>query len=331
MNRHDAVLTHGLSKSFPTKDGSVEAVRGVDLRVMAGAIFGFLGLNGAGKTTTLRMLTTLLPIDSGQALVAGVAVARQPEAVRRRIGFVGQLGGADLPATGWENLMLQGQLYGASRDATARRAAELIEALDLSEFVDRKARTYSGGQRRRLEIALGIMHRPAVLFLDEPTTGLDPQNRANLWDQLRALRAGGTTIVLTTHYLEEADALADRVAIFDHGRIVAEGTPYDLKQQLAGDSVLLKPRLGSAPADALYRELTAQRFVKDARIEGQTIRLYVADGTQTLPLIFDLLKARGVALETISLSEPTLDDVFLRQTGRSLRDAGQTDHEEVAA
>ena len=206
----DAIMTSGLRKSFRVKDRQVGAVSGIDLVVAAGQIFGFLGPNGAGKTTTLRILTTLLPADAGEAFVAGADVRRSPGLVRRRIGYVGQLGGADASATGRENLLLQGRLYGMSAAETARRTDELIEVFDLGSFAGRAARGYSGGQRRRLEIALGIMHRPLVLFLDEPTTGLDLQNRANLWDQLRQLRAGGTTVFLTTHYLEEADQLSDR-------------------------------------------------------------------------------------------------------------------------
>ena len=319
----DALVIEGLRKSFRTRGGTVEAVRGIDLRVAQGEIFGFLGPYGAGKTTTLRMLTTLLPPDGGRALVAGADIATRPQDVRRRIGYVGQQGGADRPATGRENLVLQGRLYGQSRGEAAARAAELIDLLELSEFADRPALTYSGGQRRRLEVALGIVHRPQVLFLDEPTTGLDPQNRANLWDRLRALRATGTTIFLTTHYLEEADALPDRLAIIDHGAIVSEGTPRELKQRLARETVLIKPRPASRPLEELRRDLAAQRFVDEARIEGEAIRLAVGDGTEALPAIVALLQSDGVPVETISLSAPSLDDVFLRQTGRSLRDAGK--------
>jgi ABC-2 type transport system ATP-binding protein len=318
----DALVIEGLRKSFKTKGGTVEAVKGIDLRVAKGEVFGFLGPNGAGKTTTLRMLTTLLPPDGGRALVAGADVARRPGDVRRRIGYVGQRGGADQPATGRENLVLQGRLYGQRKREAAARAAELIDLLSLSEFADRPAQTYSGGQRRRLEVALGMVHRPQVLFLDEPTTGLDPQNRANLWDHLRELRAIGTTIFLTTHYMEEADSLSDRLAIIDHGTIVSEGTPRELKQRLAGETVVIKPRLTSRPLEELRRELSSQRFVEEARIEGEMILLAVDDGARALPAIVTVLHSDGVPLETISLSAPSLDDVFLRQTGRSLRDAG---------
>ena len=326
----DAVITSGLRKSFQAGGRSIEAVRGVDLRVRTGEIFGFLGPNGAGKTTAMRMLTTLLPIDGGRAVVAGVDVAARLHEVRRRIGYVGQLGGADLPATGRENLLLQAQLYGASRAEAGKRADELIGLLNLADFVDRTARTYSGGQRRRLEVALGIMNRPKVLFLDEPTTGLDSQNRANLWDQARALRAAGTTVILTTHYLEEADALADRVAIIDRGRVVAEGTPRQLKRQIAGDAIVIKPRLAAGGAETLRRDLAGQSFVKEALTEGEALRLYVDDGARALPLVIDLLRAGSVPLDTVSLSEASLDDVFLRRTGRSLRDAGAPAQEVTA-
>ena len=319
----DAVVVENLRKSFRVKGGTVEAVRGIDLRVARGEIFGFLGPNGAGKTTTLRVLTTLLPPDGGRALVAGADVATRPQDVRRRIGYVGQRGGADSAATGRENLVLQARLYGQRKAEASARAAELIDLVQLSEFADRPALTYSGGQRRRLEVALGIVHHPQVLFLDEPTAGLDPQNRANLWDRVRALRATGTTVFLTTHYMEEADALCDRVAIIDHGAIASEGTPRELKQCLGREMVLIKPGPAARPLEDLRRDLAAQRFVEEARIEGETIRLSVGDGGQALPAIVARLQSDGVPLETVSLSAPSLDDVFLRQTGRSLRDAGK--------
>ena len=277
------------------------------------------------------MLTTLLPIDSGSAQVAGTDVVRRPQDVRRHIGYVGQLGGADLAATGRENLLLQAQLYGLSAEVSTRRADELVELLALGEFVDRITRTYSGGQRRRLEVALGIVHRPEVLFLDEPTSGLDPQNRANLWDHVRALRASGTTVVLVTHYLEEADALADRVAIIDHGTVVAEGTPHELKQAIDGDAILLRPKLELADVERLCERLAREPFVEDARVEGETLRLYVHDGAAALPALVELLHAQDVPLAGIALSEASLDDVFLRQTGRSLRDAGPDQLQQVAA
>ena len=318
----EAVVARGLSKAFGSGARRVEAVRGIDLAVHRGEIFGFLGPNGAGKTTTLRMLTTLLPIDAGTALVGGVDVARSPKEARRRIGYVGQLGGADQQATGRENLALQARLCGMSGAEARRRADALIEQLELREFADRLARMYSGGQRRRLEVALGIVHRPEVLFLDEPTTGLDPQNRANLWDEVRALRAAGTTVFLTTHYLEEADSLADRVAIIDGGRIVAEGTPTELKRGLVSASIVIETGLGDGALEALRRELEGQPAVTAARAAGRSLRVEVTDGAAALQPIATVISARRVPLEAMSLSTPSLDDVFLHLTGRSLRDSG---------
>jgi ABC-2 type transport system ATP-binding protein len=315
-----AVIAHDLRKTFRTKAATVEAVSGLDLRVGRGEIFGFLGPNGAGKTTTLRMLTTLLPIDGGEALIAGIDVARRPGEVRRRIGYVGQRGGADLPATGREDLILQARLHGASAAEAARRADELIHRLELAEFADRIARTYSGGQRRRLEVALGIVHRPDVLFLDEPTTGLDPQNRANLWDQVRALRAEGTTIFLTTHYLEEADALADRLAIVDHGRVVAEGSPTELKARLGRTTMALEPDLPDERLESFRRDLERRPSVRAATADGRIIRLEVGDAVAALASVVGAAGSLGVGLRTLDLAQPSLDDVFLQQTGRSLRD-----------
>src|SRR4249919_1553339 len=209
------IETHDLRRTFKSRGGAVEAVRGVDLTVEAGEIFGFLGPNGAGKTTTLRMLATLLKPTGGRATVAGVDLARDPQEVRRRIGYVPQGGSTDPAETGRGELVLQGRLYGMDKTTAVRRASEVLEVLELSAAADRPTGTYSGGMRRRLDVGLGIVHRPAVLFLDEPTTGLDPQARARMWDEIRGLRDGGTIVFLTTHYLEEADALADRLAIID--------------------------------------------------------------------------------------------------------------------
>jgi ABC-2 type transport system ATP-binding protein len=319
-----AVDAVGLRKRFGRGRDAVEAVRGVSLEVHPGAILGLLGPNGAGKTTTVRMLTTTLPIDAGSARVAGLDVASNPSGVRRRIGLVGQLGGADLAATGLENLVLQAQLHGM-RTADARdRALELAEQLDFAAFAARPVRTWSGGQRRRLEVALGIVHRPPVLFLDEPTTGLDPQNRANLWEQVRALRAAGTAVVLTTHYLEEADALADHVAIMDHGVVVAEGTPADLRRRLGRASIVLDAGLDPDKLAALGRALAAAEGVAGVEVLDGRLRLGVADVTRALPAVALALDARGVTVRSIAMAEPTLDDVFLHETGRSLRDTVAT-------
>ena len=325
-----AIRVTALRKTFHAQGRDVEALRGVDLAVAPGQIYGFLGPNGAGKTTTLRILTTLVTADAGTALVAGIDVRRHPAEVRRRIGYVGQLGGADLEATGRENLVLQGRLYGMGREETSHRADELIELLDLGPFSPRIVRTYSGGQRRRLEVALGIMHRPEVLFLDEPTLGLDPQNRANLWEQLRGLRDTGTSILLTTHYLDEADQLSDRLAIIDHGRVVAEGTPEELKRRHP-TGVTITPRPGGAEPVALAAELRRDPLVSEVRVEDGAIRVHVSEATAGLAALFERLRARGVDVLRVSLEEPSLDDVFLDATGRSLREAGDTQSGEAAA
>ncbi|MFC8505946.1 ABC transporter ATP-binding protein [Streptomyces sp. NPDC057411] len=232
------ISTSGLSRTFRTPKGEVEAVRGIDLTVRPGEILGFLGPNGAGKTTTLRMLTTLLPPTGGTATVAGHDLVTDPVGVRRRIGYVAQSGGVDPQETVRSELVLQGRLYGLSRAEAAERAAELARDLDLTGFLDRSTTALSGGQRRRLDLALGLTHRPELLFLDEPTTGLDPGSRAALWDLVRRLRdEHGTTVVLTTHYLDEADALAERVVIIDRGVVAAEGTPAALKEAHAADTL----------------------------------------------------------------------------------------------
>ena len=323
----DVVTTVDLKKYFSSRHGVVKAVDGVNLGVAAGQVFGFLGPNGAGKTTTLRILTTLLDADSGQAIVAGHDVLKEPDAVRCRIGYVSQAGGSDRPATGRENLVLQGRLYGMPKDTAQKRAAELIGLLDLTEFADRIVYTYSGGQRRRLDVALGIMHEPQVLFLDEPTTGLDPQNRANLWEQIRKLKATGTTIFLTTHYLEEADALSDRLAIMDYGHIVAEGTPAELKKQIALDTIritLADPvQYDSVANDVLQSNDLVRSLVR----ERDCLRISVENGETALPQLVRVFDQRSIAIRSISLETATLDDVFLEKTGRSLRDIAAAEGE----
>ena len=312
------IETEDLRRTFGKDDDIVEAVAGVDLHVEAGTIFGFLGPNGAGKTTTLRILATLLPPTSGLARVAGLDVAREPAAVRRRIGYVAQAGGTDPRMSGRGELVMQGRLFGLSSTDAHARAAELLEVLDLADAADRPIGTYSGGMRRRLDVGLGMVHRPTVLFLDEPTTGLDPQARARMWDEVRRLRDGGTTVFLTTHYLEEADALCDRLAIIDHGRIVAGGTGAELKHQIAGDVITIGV---DTSADLVRQLLAGQPFVREASVVDDLIHLYVSDGEASLPAVLRLLDAQGLSPRTLSLHRPSLDDVFLRQTGRSLRDA----------
>jgi ABC-2 type transport system ATP-binding protein len=321
----DIISVHGLRKSFKGRRGKgrpqlVEAVRGIELAVAEGEVFGFLGPNGAGKSTTLRILSTLLPADAGQVSIAGFDVRTQPREVRKQIGYVSQAGGADPLATGRENLLLQARLYGMNKAAAGRRAGEIVESLGLGEFCDRFAKTYSGGQRRKLDIAIGMVHNPRILFLDEPTTGLDPVSRSQLWAQIRLLRKLGTTVFLTTHYMEEADALCERVAIMDHGQIVAQGTPTELKGGIHGDILSLTVNhVENAPEIALIvlRELDIVREVKS---EGGSLRLVVSRGGEALPVVLRLLEGRGIGVADIALSRPSLDDVFLRATGHSLRD-----------
>jgi ABC-2 type transport system ATP-binding protein len=317
MSMAAAIEVHGLRRTFRARGGPVEAVAGIDLQVEPGEVFGFLGPNGAGKTTTLRMLATLLRPTAGQALVMGRDLRREPAEVRRRIGYVGQRGGADYAVAGRSELVFQGRLYGLSRAQAGERAAELIAMLELEQCADRATASYSGGQRRRLDVALGLVHRPGLLFLDEPTTGLDPQGRARMWDEVRRLRESGTTIFLTTHYLEEADALCGRLAIIDHGRIVAQGTPDQLKRQIAGDVV--RVRVGG-DREAALTALRSQQFVRDAVAEDGSLRLTVDHGESSMPAILRLLDGAGHDLQTISLSRPSLDDVFLLRTGRTLRE-----------
>jgi ABC-2 type transport system ATP-binding protein len=311
------IETHGLRRVFKTRARIVEAVAGVDLTVKPGEIFGFLGPNGAGKTTTLRMLSTLMPPSGGTARVAGCDLLSQSGEIRNRIGYVGQAGGADREITGRRELVFQGRLYGMSSESARKRAAELIEMLELEVCADRAGSTYSGGQKRRLDIGLGLVHNPQLLFLDEPTTGLDPQSRARVWDEVRRMHDRGTTVFLTTHYLDEADALCDRIAIIDYGKIVAEGTPEELKRAVAGDVVTL------SEADDQQRALDVlkdQAFVRESRLEEGSILLYVDRGEVAMPAILRLLDSAGMQLMTIGLHRPSLDDVFLRQTGRSLRE-----------
>jgi ABC-2 type transport system ATP-binding protein len=323
------IETRGLRKTFASrerKDGKrqvVEAVKHIDLDVQEGEIFGFLGPNGAGKSTTLRMLTTLIPPTSGQASVTGFDLLKEPGQVRKHIGYVSQAGGADLSATGRENVLLQAQLYGMSYAEASKRVALLLGLLELETCANRLVKTYSGGQRRRLDLALGMVNQPRLLFLDEPTTGLDPQSRAHLWGEVRKLRESGTTIFMTTHYLEEADVLANRLAIMDDGSIVAEGTPDELKQLIAGDVVTLGLETHNGEYQAAEDLLKQQSFVRELHEGEDEIQLYVEHGEENLAEIIRLLDAAGQRIRKVALTRPSLDDVFLRKTGRSLRDTAQ--------
>ena len=295
--------------------GEVRALDGLDLDVEAGTVFGLLGPNGAGKSTTVRILTTLSRADCRQRRVAGYDVAREPLQVRRAIGVVGQKHGCDLEATGRENLVLQGELYGIGA-TLRRRADELLERFGLADAADRQAKTYSGGMQRRLDVALGLIHRPQVLFLDEPTTGLDPEARALMWAEIERLaREERMTILLTTHYLEEADRLASQLAIVDRGRIVARGTPDELKAELEGDAVQveLEGEQGGAARAALERV----GGLDDVLVEGRTLHARAANGAAAIPAVLAALEAHGVRAASVTLARPSLDDVYLRHAGRS--------------
>ena len=314
------IKTRGLTKTFTKGKSTVEAVRGVDIAVHEGELVALLGPNGAGKSTTLRMLTTLLAPTSGSAHVAGYSVTDDRDAVRRRIGYVGQGSGAGNNQRVRDELVTQGLCYGLTKAASRDRAEELVDALDLGEFAGRSVSTLSGGQRRRLDIALGLVHRPPLLFLDEPTTGMDPQSRANLWEHiLRMRRETGTTIVLTTHYLEEADSMAERVVVIDRGTVIADDTAAALKNELASDLVVLT--VADAPAAARTAEV-AQRIasVRDVTVAGSSVRVRSHRGDTTIPELLRETESAGVRVGAVELSRPTLDDVFLGLTGRSLRE-----------
>jgi len=314
------IEARGLARTFRARGRTVEAVRGVDLDVAAGELVGFLGPNGAGKTTTLRMLTTLLRPTSGEATVAGCDLAKDPVGVRRRIGYVAQGGGTTPELKVIEEMVLQGRFYGLSKPDATRRTAELMKRLDIADLDDRVIKTLSGGQRRRLDIALGLLHDPRLVFLDEPSTGLDPQSRANLWGHIQSLRDDHeTTVFLTTHYLDEADALCDRILVIDHGNIVAEGSPSELKAQVSGDGVEVGVPEQHVGATA---EIAAK--LPDAHeisTVDSAVRFRVPRGDTALPELLRALDGAGIAMTSVQVHRPTLDDVFLTLTGRSLRDA----------
>jgi ABC-2 type transport system ATP-binding protein len=319
----------GLRKSYRAKRGrkatSVEAVRGVDFSVQGGEIFGFLGPNGAGKTTTLRMLATLIRPDGGDATIAGMDLRRAPAQVRQRIGFVAQTSGTYDLSTARRDLVQQARMYGAAKSTARARAEAAILAFQLEDFADRNIGTYSGGQRRRLDVALGVIHSPQVIFLDEPTAGLDPPSRARMWQEVRRLRDEGMTIFLTTHYLDEADALCDRISIIDTGLIVAEGTPSDLKREISGDVVvvdLAAADTAGAPEPATLLEasklLAEQSYVDSCETIDYTLRLYVDSAATAIPQIMRALSSKGIETGAIEYRQPSLDDVFLAKTGRTL-------------
>jgi ABC-2 type transport system ATP-binding protein len=306
-----------------TYKGGVQAVRGVSLRIPAGTVFGLLGPNGAGKSTIVRMLTTLSSPTGGGASVAGFDIVRQQRQVRRSIGCVAQNSGVDVQATGRENLLLQGRVYGMRGVELDRRVDELLLRFGLAEVGRRFVKTYSGGMKRKLDVALGLVHAPRVLFLDEPTTGLDPEARAEMWEQIRELAWDqGLTILLTTHYLEEADQLARNLAIVDQGKIVTEGTPDELKAQLHGDAVTLELAVGT-DTDTAKSVAVERNLLSDVAVNGLTLRGRSADGAGTVPALLAALESAEVTAVSVTVARPSLDDVYLRYTGRSFTAAEQ--------
>ncbi|MGV9771484.1 ATP-binding cassette domain-containing protein [Streptosporangium sp. NPDC003464] len=318
------IHARGLARRFRVKGETVEAVRDLDLDVEKGELVAFLGPNGAGKSTSLRMLTTLLPPSAGSATVAGCDVLTDPAGTRRRIGYIGQGNGAGENFRVHDELVTQGRCYGLPRAESHRRAGELLAALNLETLAKRPAGTLSGGQRRRLDVALGLVHRPELLFLDEPSTGLDPHSRANLWEHILRLREeSGMTIFLTTHYLDEADSMAERVMIIDHGRVIADDSPENLKADLAGDRITVTTGDG-ADAERAARIARLVPTAHEVTAQGDTVSLRVRRGTAVLPEFLRSLEAAGVKALTAEVGRPTLDDVFLALTGRSLRESAHT-------
>jgi ABC-2 type transport system ATP-binding protein len=308
-----AIAAHSLRRTFK---GGIEAVRDIDLTVAAGEVFGFLGPNGAGKTTTVRMLCTLLPPTGGSATVAGLDVVRDGAQIRRRIGVALQEIGLDPVQTGRELLELQCGLYGITGRRGRERTQELLELVGLTDAAERRTQTYSGGMKRRLDLASALVHSPEVLFLDEPTTGLDPASRLTIWDEVRRINTGGTTVFLTTQYMEEADQLCERLAIIDDGRIVAEGTPAQLKAQMGHDVVSVS--LEGSDVAATEASLSGLPGLERMVVEPDGLALYVIDGAGSIAEIVRRLDRDGIQVKAISVSRPTLDDVFLSATGRRL-------------
>jgi ABC-2 type transport system ATP-binding protein len=333
-----AIEARQLVKTYAARGSkhSIRALDGLDISVPRGMIYGLLGPNGAGKSTTVKILTSLARPDSGQARVEGVDVLARPGQVRHMIGVVAQRSGADPTATGRENLILQGRLYGLRGAAVRARADELLAHFGLTEAAGRLVRTYSGGMQRRLDVALGLMHRPAVLFLDEPTTGLDPESRAAMWQEIARLAGGeGMTVLLTTHYLEEADRLASRLAIVDRGRVVATGTPDGLKGELRGDAVHVELPADADPA-RVRQVLDALPAVRDVVIAGRGVSARSDDGAAAVPVVLAGLQQVGVNAASVAVARPSLDDVYLRHTGRRYSEsespgrAGQANELETA-
>jgi ABC-2 type transport system ATP-binding protein len=317
----DIIKVEGLTKIF---NGGLVAVDHINFNVKSGEIFGFLGPNGAGKTTTINMLITVLKPTQGTAYILGSDIAKQSTEVRSTIGVVPQEYTADEDLTGYENIILCADLYGISRTVSKKRAIDLLELVELTTFKDKKVQTYSGGMRRRLELICGLINRPKLLFLDEPTLGLDVQTRAATWNYVKTLKKEfGMTLFMTTHYLEEADALCDRIAIIDHGKIVVTGTPEDLKNSLGGDIITL-----SIKQDVDITELVKKiEHVKEVQKENDSYMIKSENGEVTAPLIIEALRKEGHVVTKLSLTKPTLNEVYLQYTGKSMRDAADESRE----
>jgi len=316
----NAIEARGLVKTYR---GDVRALGGVSLAAEAGTVFGLLGPNGAGKSTAVKILTTLSRPDAGEARVAGFDVLTHPGKVRLAIGCVAQKSGLDLQATGRENLILQGRVYGMRGGALRTRAAELIERFGLSDAADRTVRTYSGGMQRKLDVAVGLMHRPQVLFLDEPTTGLDPEARVDMWSEIARLAGDeGLTILMTTHYLEEADSLARRLAIVDRGKVVAEGTPDELKGELRGDAIVVEFEEQVVDGE-VRRALDKVPDLRDVAVEARMLRARADSGARAVPAVLAALEADGVKVASVTVSRPSLDDVYLQYAGRAFSEADE--------
>jgi ABC-2 type transport system ATP-binding protein len=325
------IESRGLRRVYKTRKDEVEAVRGVDFTVDRGEIVGFLGPNGAGKTTTLRMLTTLLEPTGGEAIVGGSDLRLDPVGVRRSIGYVAQSGSTDPEARAGEEIVDHARMYGIEKAKARADGDRLFEQLDLDGMWDRQCKTLSGGQRRRLDVAMGLIHQPKLIFLDEPSTGLDPQSRANLWEHIARLRTDlDTTVFITTHYMDEADVLCDRILVIDDGSIVAEGTPEDLKRRVAGDSVVLD--FEDQRSTVVVAELVSHvDGATDPIIDGTEVRFQVPDGASALPVLLRAMVERNVDATGVQVHRPTLDDVFLTMTGRSLRDEAANSPDRAAA
>jgi ABC-2 type transport system ATP-binding protein len=314
----NAIEADGLVKTY----GEVQALDGVSFSVAEGSVFGLLGPNGAGKSTSVRILTTLTRPDEGAARVAGIDVLSDPNGVRRAIGVVGQKSGVDPEATGRENLRLQGQVYDLSAQEREARIDELLERFRLTDAADRLVSGYSGGMQRRLDVALGLVSRPKVLFLDEPTTGLDPEVRAEMWQEIESLASEhGVTVLLTTHYMEEADRLAARLAIVDQGRIVAEGSPDELKRELRGDAVHIE--LGAATNGNARTALDRVDGVREVVLDGRSLHARADDGARAAPGVLAALEANGVPVASVTVARPSLEDVYLRHAGRTFEEAAR--------